>query len=92
MGQRCPHNFHLLLWTSVLTYTYSILDVHFQFSPLQKTDLDITLHSPYVLVPENGVYSDRARLIVVSLGKVVVKTLDDKASYLVLAFSECAPR
>eukprot|EP00731_Ephydatia_muelleri_P024429 Em0016g700a len=59
----------------------SILDVHFQFSPLQKTDLDITLHSPYVLVPENGVYSDRARLIVVSLGKAPSKDAEDVSKY-----------
>ena len=66
------------------------LSVHvYLFSPVQKIDLDITLHSPYIIVPEGGVYSERARLIVVSLGQVVVRTLDDKASRTLSYGGEC---
>lgn len=35
-------------------------------------EIDVTLHSPYLVVPENGCYTKDAHLLVVDLGKLTL--------------------
>ena len=47
----------------------------------KQIDIDVTLHSPYLLVPERGNYSNESCLIVVDLGQLRVfgSTKDPKS-------------
>lgn len=38
----------------------------------KQVDLDIRLHSPYLIVPEGGTHSEQSHLVVVDLGELRV--------------------
>ena len=43
------------------------------FKTRKHFEIDVTLHSPYLVVPENGSYSRDSHLLVVDLGKLSLK-------------------
>ena len=43
------------------------------FKTRKHFEVDVTLHSPYLVVPENGSYSKDSHLLVVDLGKLTLK-------------------
>ena len=43
------------------------------FKTRKHFEIDVTLHSPYLVVPENGSYSKDSHLLLVDLGKLTLK-------------------
>ena len=56
--------------------------MHRFFLNLQRIELDVKLQSPYLIIPEKGIFSNDANLVVMDLGKLTLfgSTTDPKSA------------